>query len=440
MNTQNRRNFIKRSAGIGLSLPFLTSFTGTLQDKQYPRILFRLGWDFKDNNDIAYIPSLYRLAQKNIMNTEFYLWLKDSDNGVLEMLNTNFVNVKIVKGEIDASGQPTTDELRTILSESDLLIYSPGAVTMVDWANNGEDGIETRSLQYCFENQIPYAIMGIGEIPEDGPAQERFLKLANGANYIYSTSSLIDKKLKEGNIKISKLQTSPNPLFAFDLRSDFPSRKILETYNLLDKDFLCIEFRAFGFAEEEVKNYSQKIVSLISAWVKSTDKHVLILPIHPEDIDPTIKYIYKPLPADIITKVVFLQEKVMPDLAASIYEKSRIVSSMSLFPACSAIQAGIPVFFLSTLDISTRSKTIEDMGLKNSIQELDSKTDEELVEILLEIDKKYVAGMIESGKAREFAIKKLSAQFDDINRYINKLAEKMDSSEKKEKKKKKKGE
>jgi hypothetical protein len=439
MNIHSRRDFFKQSAGIGLSLPFLTSFTGILQDIQRPKILLRLGWDIRDNNDIAYIPSIYRLAQKTIMNAEFYLWLQDSDNVVLEMLNKNFVNLKMVTGEINASGQPSTDELKTILSESDLLIYSPGAATQVDWANSGERGIETRSLQYCLDNEIPYAIMGIGEIPKDSTTQDSFLKLANGAKYIYSTSSSIDKKLKDRDIKISKLQTSPNPLFAFDLRSDSSSRDILENYNLEDKDFLTIEFRTVGLTEEKVKNYSEKIVSLITTWVEATEKHVLILPTHPEDIDTTLNYIYKSLPVDTLSKVTFIQDKLLPDLAASIYEKSRVVSSMSLFPVCAAIQAGIPAYFLSTVDISERSQTIEDMGLKNSIQELDSISDKELADILLEIDKKYVAGIIESDKAREFAMKKLLAHFDDINSYINKLAEKMKSSDKKNKKKKKKG-
>jgi len=439
MNIRSRRNFLKYSAGIGLSLPFLTSFADKQQDKQYPKVLFRLGWDIKDNNDIAYIPALYRLAQRTIMNTEFYFWFQDSDSKVLEMLNKNFVNLKMVTGEIDASGQPSTDELQTTLSESDLLIYSTGAATQVDWANKGDGGIETRSLQYCLDNKIPYAIMGIGEIPIDNTTQDRFLKLANGANYIYSTSSLIDKKLKDNNIKISKLQISPNPLFAFDLRSDSSSRDILESYNLQGKDFLTIEFRAVGLNEEEVINYSKKIASLITAWVEATEKYVLILPTHPEDIDPTFNHIYNPLSDDIKNKVVFLQDKLMPDLAASIYEKSRVVSSMSLFPVCSAIQAGVPAYFLSTIDLSERSKTIEDAGLKNTIQELDSKSDKELAEILLEIDRKYLSGIIESDKAREYAMKKLVSQFGDINRYINKLADKMNSSEKKDKKKKKKG-
>ena len=439
MNFYSRRDFLKQTAGIGLSLPFLASFTGKLQDKQYPKILFRLGWDVNDNNDIAYIASLYRLAQKTIMNTEFYLWLRDSDSQILEMLNNNFVNLRLITGDIDASGQPSNDELKTILSESDLFIYSPGAATSVDWANNGEAGVETRSLQYCFDNKIPYAIMGIGEIPEDNAIQERFLKITNGAHFIYSTSSVIDKKLKDSNIKISKLQTSPNPLFAFDLRSDSPSRDLLEKYNLLNNDFLTIEFRSVGLTEEKIEDYSKKILSLINSWVKTTGKNVVILPTHPDDIDITFNYIYKSLSVDVLSKVSFIQERVMPDLAASIYEKSRIVSSMSLFPVCSAIQAGIPAYFLATMDISARSQAIEDAGLKNSVQELDSKTDEELVEILLELDSKFVARMIESDKAREFTSKKLMAQFTDINKYINKIAEKTNPPDKKDKKKKKKG-
>ena len=109
---------------------------------------------------------------------------------------------------------------------------------------------------------------------------------------------------------------------------------------------------------------------------------------------------------------------------------------MSLFPGCSAIRSGIPIMFLSGGEIEARAKTIEDLGLKNSIQDIDSSNAEELSEVLFEIDEKYLAGIIESDKAREYATKKLTDHFDEINRFINKMAGKKEEQKKKNKKKK----
>jgi hypothetical protein len=132
MKYNKRRQFIKRSASIALALPAITSFSSVLQDVEYPKILFRFGWDSKNNDDLAFIPSLYRLSQKSILRTEFYVWLEDSDEAVMEMLNNNFTSLKIITGEIDEAGQPTTDELKTILSKTDLFFYSPGAANQVN--------------------------------------------------------------------------------------------------------------------------------------------------------------------------------------------------------------------------------------------------------------------------------------------------------------------
>jgi hypothetical protein len=436
MSNKSRRQFIQQSAGFVLSLPALASLKVNFQDVQYPKVLFRLGWNVDDNDDVAVIPALYRLGQKSIQMTELYLWLYDSNSEIIEMLKSNFTDLKIVTGEIDESGLPSSDELKEILGETDLFFYSTGAANQVDWSGNGGTGIETNSLQYCLDNKIPYAIMGIGEIPEDNTALERFLTLANGADYIFSTSSLIDEKLKEKSIKIQKLQELPSPLFAFDLRNLSQSMNILEQYNLQDKDFLSIDFRVMGLPEEKVVDYSEKILSLITTWVQETGKHVLILPNNPADIEVTLRRIYQPLALNVKPKVIFLQEKLRPDVAASIYEKARVVSAMSLFPACSGIQSGIPVYFLSSADLSTRAQTIEDMGLKNSVQELDSSTGESLAETLLEINSKYVSGIIESDKAREYAMKKLILQFEDVNKFINKTAGKGDDSKNKKKKNK----
>jgi hypothetical protein len=438
MNISERRNFIKQSIGFALSLPALLSFKTNYQEGTYPKILFRMGWNNNDNNDLALIPAIYRLAQKAILKTEFYLWLGESDEKLMEMLNKNFTSLKLVTGEIDESGQPSTDELKNALSESDLFFYTPGSATHIDWSGLDNTGIETRSLQYCLDNSITYALMGLGELPEDKESLDRLVKIANGAEFVYSTSSTIDKLMKDKNIKIPKIQTLPNPLFGFDLRDDSQSRKVLQGYYLLDKDFLTVDFKVQGISDEKLSEYSRKVINLISSWVKETDKNVLLLPNHDADVEYTIKNIYDLLPDEIKSKVAISKERLMPDLAASIYEKSRIVCGMSLFPACSTIRSGNPVMFLTPADVSARAKTIEDMGLKNSIQDLDSRSEEELSEVLLEIDEKYLNGIIESDKAREYATKKLMDHFDDINRFVNKMADKKENEKKKEKKKKEK--
>ena len=412
------------------------SFKNSFQEVTYPKILFRVGWNNTDNNELALIPALYRIAQKTILRTEFYLWLSKSDEKLMEMLDKNFTSLKMVTGDIDDSGQPTTDELKEILFESDLFFYTPGFSTNVDWTGKSKEGVETRSLQYCLDNGINYALLGIGDIPDEPESRDRFLKIANGAEFVYSTSSVTDRQLKDKNIKISKIQTAPNPLFGFDLRDDTGSRKVLQGFYLIDKDFLTVDFKAHGIPSEKLTEYSKKVIDLITRWVKENDKNVLLLPNNDADVEYTVKNIYNPLPEEVKAKVAISKERLMPDMAASIYEKSRVVVGMSLFPAISGINSGNPIMFLSPVDVEMRAKTIEDIGLKNSIQDLDSRSEEELAEVLFEIDDKYLNSIIESDKAREYAGKKLLAQFDEINRFINKIASKKENEKNKEKKKK----
>jgi hypothetical protein len=431
----NRRTFIQRTAGLAITLPVITSLKINVQEVKNPKILFRMGWNSNDNDDIALIPSLYRIAQKSLLKCEFFLWLEDPDPDIIEMLNRNFTGLKIITGNIDNTGQPTTDELRNILSETALFFYSNGPAMEMDWADENKSGIETRSLKYCFDNNIPYAILGLDGIPKEGKAVERFAELTNGARYIFTTSSLIDKKLKDENIKILNWRQIPNPLFAFDLRNESQSREIFENNNLTGMDFLTLDFRVAGLSEEDIKTYSHKIIMMITSWVEKTDKYVCILPNNPSDIEATLNNIYTPLEAGIKSKVIFFPEVLTPDTAASIYEKSKVVSGMSLFPACSAVHSGVPVLFLSTVDLSDVAGTIEDMGLKNSIQELNTQSGETLSGILLRINNKYVDGIIESDKAREYAMRKLKDQFDDIYKFVIKSTGLEKNPKKKNKKK-----
>src|SRR5210317_1949858 len=106
MNKSGRRSFIKQSIGLALLQPALTNFKVNSQEVTYPKILFRMGWDKNDNTDLALIPALYRLSQKTILRTEFYLWLGESDEKLMAMLENNFTSLKMITGEIDESGQP----------------------------------------------------------------------------------------------------------------------------------------------------------------------------------------------------------------------------------------------------------------------------------------------------------------------------------------------
>lgn len=433
MMMTSRRIFLKK-VSITLSIPFFASLHVRSQEKKYPKILFRMGWDAHNNDEIALIPALYRICQKTILNTEFYLWLKEPDPDILEMLNNNFTSLKFITGEIDDSGNPTTDELKTILSETDLFFYSSSVSSRLDWAGNRKGGYETNSLMYCLDHKIPYIIYGLEDIPKDQNTLERFMKIVNGAEYAYVTSSSFNRNLKESDVKIPGLRILPNLLFAFDLRNESQSRSLLEEYDLEGTDFLTMDFKRLELDEDKLKEYGDKIRTIISTWIEKTKKPVILIPNNQTDIDLTAELIHKPLGPSIKSKVILLKKRLNPDIAGYIYEKSRIVSGMSLFPACSAVHSGIPVFFLTNMNLSVHATTIEDMGLKNSIYQLDANSGEVLAEKLLELNSEYVNNILESDKARENATKKITDEFSNIDKFMSKSIGKDNTTQKKNKK------
>ena len=420
MDNDGRRSFIKKSAGLLMVSPFTNHFNMNFEESERPRLLLRIGWDPTDNDDVASISAMYRLIQKLVRGTEITLWPAKIDTPTMEMLNKNFTQMKIVTGEINTSGEPTTEELKSVLETTNIFFYSPGAQNIIDWTGSNKSGIETESIKFCKENSIPYIIYGLGAIPDDPSTIQKLIEYAEGAEFVYITDSRSEDILKDNNIKIPKVEYALNPLYAFDLRNDKDSRAFLEEEDLLNKDFLTIDIRTDGISKSINEDNSNKLRKLITNWASDLNKEILILPNDTDEIESCKLLLLDPLPEEIKLKVHIVNEKLTPDVASSIYEKSRVVTSMSLFPVCSAVFSGIPIYFYADWNLGVQGQTLLDIGLKKSVSELEKTTAEDIFNTFLSYNKDYVKSIIEADKSRANANKKIQPVFEDINKYVAK--------------------
>ena len=93
---------------------------------------------------------------------------------------------------------------------------------------------------------------------------------------------------------------------------------------------------------------------------------------------------------------------------------------MSLFPVCSAVFSGLPIYYYADWKIGSQGHSIKDIGLKNSVGNLEKTSSKDALEIILGYNNSYVKSIIEADEARESANKKIKPVFENINKYVSK--------------------
>lgn len=423
MGDTSRRKFIKEAAGYLAFLPLLDNLNNQDGVPVRNTILLRSGWSTDNWGDLVTIPAIYRLIQRYVVNTEVILWPYTINQNLENLLSQNFSAIKIVKGDIGEDGLPDTQELKDAFEKSDLLLYSPGAQRIIDWKNDNSAGTETRSLKYCRESNHPYAIFGFGDLSSDEDTMWNvFKETVAHAAIIFSTNSKTDDLLKNKKIKLKNLISASDPLISFNMRDEGPARNYLNGSGLLEKQFIIANIKTDGMKDEKINSIADKVKILIEKWIRDTGNPALIISDCESDIPHNRTLLYEHVSDDLKDKLYFYDGLMQPEVAESLFEKARVVTGMSPQLIFMGIQAGSPVFHYMDWDQGNKSQCLLDLGMKDSVMDLNSTSADALYKKLITIHRSFVESLLESSKAEKDVLKVLEDNFREISKIQNKLS------------------
>lgn len=408
----NRRHFLAHgtaalAAGALSSLAFGAAARG-----RPPRILLRPGTAQHGNiGDIAHTPGALVLFERHFPAAEFTLWPVAISPEARESLQQRFPRLRIVEGELDRAGQPTTPGLRAAWVDADLLLHG---------SSPGFKG-DTYMPAWRAASRKPYGIFGMTDDPvssittrpEGGTLQELRRVIAalpaghlrapthavlSGAAFIFCRETLTAEYLRAQRVTSPVIDFGPDATFALQLRDDARAEAYLRASGLEPGRFICVIPRlrytpyyklqgrkpnAGDLAKDAVNDRTTardhaKLRDLIVTFVRNTGLKVLACPEMRYQLELAREHLVDPLPTDVRKNVVWRDTYWLPTEAASVYANALAVVSFECHSPIIALTNGTPAFYVRQPTDTIKGQMYHDIGVSDWTAEVDEISGAEL--------------------------------------------------------------
>jgi len=408
-----RRTFLHASgiAAIGLALRSSLSAEG----KRPPRILLRSSWQTVNIGDIAHTPGVLRILKQHLPEAEVTLWPSNIDNGVDELLLSEFPGLKIAK-----KGSP---ELVQAFQECDFLLHGSGASIVA----------QNDLIQWKEKTGKPYGIYGItfpmkkssSTSAQSDDAMQRAVEVLNGASFVFFRDSKSLELAKSLGAKSPVMEFGPDGAFACDLRDADRAKAFLVKHDLEEGKFLCCiprlrytpywtikKGRAFDAKKharnEEMKEHDHApLREAIIEVVTNTDLKVLVCPEDRTQMAVGKEMIIDKLPAEVLKRVVWRPDYWLTGEAVSVYVRSAGLFGNEMHSPIMCIGHGVPAVVCRFDEQTSKGFMWEDIGLGEWLFDHDSAEDQQrIASTVLDIAQNPEAAKAKAAKAQAFVEKR----------------------------------
>jgi hypothetical protein len=402
-----RRQFLTTTATLtstALALPSGRAATSPAR----PRILLREALQYENIGDVGRVPGTIRLLYRHLPGAEITLWPWSLHSQERELLRKAFPELRIAEGEIDARGRASTPALAEAWTQAEFFLSPTKNVgSYTEWAATGRPfGLFGASFDPITDRRTRPQGLTLRELRAEiarlprGEFEKKFGSRAfyEKAAFIYPRDTLGLGFLQKEELKPGVLEFGPEGCFALDLRDEARAADWRKRHGLADDDYLCVIPRLRYTPYYQVKNlprsaadYELDALNAASAlsdhaalrevivrWVRQTGARVVACPEMTYQIATAKEQLIDPLPDDVKKRVVWRDTFWLPDEAAALYAKARVVISAECHSPIIALAAGTPMLHVRNPVDGTKGQMFADIGLSDWLFESTEATADQL--------------------------------------------------------------
>jgi polysaccharide pyruvyl transferase WcaK-like protein len=421
----NRRKFLY-SSGLA-TLGFALKSCLTAGKSGPPHILLRSSWQTVNIGDIAHTPGVLSIIRKHLPEAKVTLWPSFVDNGVEELLLTEFPWLNIAK--------PGTEALERVFQECDFLLHGSGPSIVA----------EQDLVRWHQETGKPYGIYGITFSKKHSTsvndASDEALKhsvdVISQARFVFFRDSKSLELARELGARSPVMEYGPDGAFACDLRDPEKAGAFLTRYKLQDGKYLCciprlrytpywtikenVEFDPVKHARnEEMKEHDHApLREAIIEVVRQTDLKVLICPEDRTQMAVGKEMLYDRLPGTILHRVVWRPDYWLTGEAISVYVRSAGLFGNEMHSPIMCVGHGVPAVVCRFAEQTSKGFMWEDIGLEDWLFDHDAPADQKrIVPAVLDIATQPDTAREKAKQAKSFVEKRQKETMEVLKREL----------------------
>ncbi len=327
---------------------------------------------------------------------------------------TTFESEAIVQDILEVYSKELVEELRennpaafNAFTDAGFVYYNSG--TTLNYGRLGVKNIWGYTLPLAMpliiarRLGIPYGIGSQSFDALEWPMDLLYKKLFADAAFVYCRDTDSLNYLSQRGLTNKFSGYRPDSTFFFNIfdetwADDFMTRNQLQT-----EQFMSIMLRISdakpifndptgGTVSEDRKlDQMRKMKILIEEWIKQTNCKVLICHETRHTLETARKYLYDILSEEAKENCVYMDSFWTCEQAFSIFKRSRIVTSMEMHSIIMAINVGTPVIHNPFDECGRKKYMINDLGLQDYLIDIDSCTDNAMLDAAMQIHNNYPA-------------------------------------------------
>ncbi|MBI4902791.1 MAG: polysaccharide pyruvyl transferase family protein [Acidobacteria bacterium] len=375
----NRRTLLQLAAG-----PLVQG-----QSARRPSILLISGWNLYNIGDVAITPGFLRLIQQHFSEAEVTVLLASYPKELGQYLKERFPAVRTMPNEFKA-GQKLTPEMERAFRGADLLVLNSGMTLSYGYYGLEWERYIGRLLAFLKANElgVPFGIYGHSFDKVDPPGDILYRDVLNRAAFLYTRDSESLKVLRGIGVAAAEMGFTPDSTFGFDLHDDAATTEFLRTHNVEPGKFTAMvprldvdRFRKDG----KEKEHAAQTRAILEAYVEAAQEPVVLVHEVTRMIEPVKAMVLDQLSERARRFVRYKPDYWMPDAAAGVYSKARMVVSMEMHSIILALAAGTPSIHPYFRQAGLKQWMMRDIGLPEWLIDQDDSSAQQIAGAMVNV-------------------------------------------------------
>jgi polysaccharide pyruvyl transferase WcaK-like protein len=340
-------------------------------------LLIIAGWQRVNIGDIAHVPAILALAERELPDVRVTLWpFKALAQDFVPTLERRFPAVDVLE-PFEPARSLDDPRILEAIDSADFCLHASGPATL------GWRQLEAFADRTGRDFGVFGTTYGLYGIPERATLDRaRFVCFRDSPSLAAAARDCVRPLTAPGLV--------PDCAFAFDMRDEARASDFLASHQLEPRQFVCvlarlahtpfwempshpadIDYDRLRQNQESAERLTTPVRDAVIEIVRNTRMRVLLCPEDTTQIGITRKWIYDRLPDDVLPRVVWRDRFWMPDEAASVYAQSAAVVSTEQHSPILAVAAGVPAVLGRWATQSTKGFMWRDLGMDDWLFDFD---------------------------------------------------------------------